>query len=180
MLKIFQTAPISASVSRGIRSFSKSAPRNAFNIKLSGTAQGFTQHVIAEGEGITNHEIKTDCFKSFGGEDLNPDPIQYLFASIGGCQQITAHLVAKDLGIKLGQAKIDTEADLTPQVIKEGTLPAFRTKNVTINYQVETDATDEQFEELKETTEAKCPIANIFINSHGLKFNSNWSKIPLK
>lgn len=179
MLKtLINRAPILSS--KAVRYFSVSAPKNAFNIRLAGTAQGFTQHVIAEGEGITNHEIRTDCFKSFGGEDLNPDPIQYLFASIGGCQQITAHLVAKDLGIKLGKANVVTEADLTPSTIKPGTLPAFRTKNVTINYEVETDATDEQFEELRETTEAKCPIANIFINSHGLKFNSNWTKIPLK
>ncbi|CCH43912.1 hypothetical protein BN7_3467 [Wickerhamomyces ciferrii] len=90
------------------------------------------------------------------------------------------HVINVNRGIKLGKAEIDIDAALAPLSKVPNEYPGFLTEKVIINYKVETDATDEQFEQLRDETEAKCPIAQVFINSKGLKFESNWTKIPLK
>lgn len=161
------------------RFFSSTPAAQALKVNLTGTANGFVQELKTFGEGIESHQIKNDLFKALGGNDSAPDPIHHLFSSVSGCQNITANLVAKDLGINIGKAKIDIEADLATLDNTKGKYPGFLTKSLTVNYELETDANDEQFEELRETTEAKCPIAQVFINSQGLKFTSNWIKAPL-
>lgn len=89
-------------------------------------------------------------------------------------------LTFEDNGIKVGKAKITIEADHDIVDKAPGKYPGFLTSSVIVNYELETDANDEQFEKLREETEAKCPIANVFINSSGLKFTSNWINVPLR
>lgn len=161
------------------RFFSSSAIRNGIPVALKGKAVGFQQTLKPVGG--TQHVIQNDGFKDIGGLDAHPDPIQHLFSSLSGCQHLTAQVVAQNLGIKTGEATIDIQAELEPVEKAKGVYPGFNISSFTLNYTLETNADDAKFAQLKKVTEAKCPVAQVFLNTSGIKvFNNNWINAPLK
>jgi putative redox protein len=62
--------------------------------------------------GDTPHTFNTDALPAFGGSDSAPSPLHYALAALGSCNQVTASLVARDLGIRLGSWSISVQGDL--------------------------------------------------------------------
>ena len=80
---------------------------------------------------------------------------------------------------KIGKADIQTDSSLSLVLKDPKKYPGFKIDTLKVVYEVETNATDEQFDQLRELTEELCPIAQVFINSKGLQFDSIWVKKPL-
>ena len=64
---------------------------------VNGTGTGVAQDVEAGG-----HRFSTDAYPAFGGKDEAPSPLFYALAALSSCNQVTAALVARDLGVSLG------------------------------------------------------------------------------
>jgi uncharacterized OsmC-like protein len=144
--------------------------------KLASTGTGVSQIVRPEG---SEHLIRVDAAPAFGGNDAAPSPIAYVLGSLISCSQVTAQLVARDLGLKLHGFAFTLTADLDTAVLvggaKEGN-PNF--ESVKIEAFVETEASERELAELKRETERRCPIYQLFVRS-GVEVASNWRAVSI-
>lgn len=140
---------------------------------VSGTGTGVFQNVSAGG-----HEFTTDAYPAFGGNDTAPSPLFYALAALSSCNQVTASLVAKDLGLTLGEWSFEVTGDLDTAVLVNGDEGNANFDRVTVRAQVETDADAAQFGQLVSETERRCPVTQLYKRS-GVEFDNQWIRRPL-
>jgi putative redox protein len=143
---------------------------------LTATGTGTAQDLSTVGG--KQHHFSTDAYPAFGGHDAAPSPLFYALGSLTSCNQVTAALVAKDLGIRLGEWSFEIQGDLDTSVLVSGADGNANFDRVAVRATVQTDATDEQFAALVSETERRCPVSQLFKRS-GLDWDSQWSKAPL-
>jgi uncharacterized OsmC-like protein len=143
---------------------------------VSATGTGTAQQLTTAGPKA--HQFSTDAYPAFGGQDEAPSPLFYALGSLTSCNQVTATLVAKDLGIRLGAWTFDIQGDLDTSVLVGGAEGNANFDSVTVRATVETDAGDEQFARLVSETERRCPVTQLFQRS-GLEYKNDWQRLPL-
>lgn len=145
-----------------------------FVIHASGT--GVAQRLEAEGD--AGHVFESDAYPAFGGHDKAPSPLFYALGSLTSCNQVTAALVAKSLGVRLGKFTFDITGDLDTDVLVTGADGNANFDRVTVRATVETDATEDQFADLVSETARRCPVTQLFVRS-GLEFDNVWTRTDL-
>jgi putative redox protein len=143
---------------------------------VHGEGTGVAQTLTAAGD--AGHVFYADAYPAFGGSDSAPSPLFYALGSLTSCNQVTASLVASDLGIRLGRWTFDIQGDLDTAVLVGGAAGNANFDRVEVNATVETDATDEQFANLVSETARRCPVTQLFQRS-GLEFINNWTRVAL-
>lgn len=149
---------------------------------MTSTVVPFEVH--AEGSGVAQtltagkHVFHTDAYPAFGGADTAPSPLFYALGALTSCNQVTASLVARDLGITLGNWTFDIRGDLDTAVLVGGADGNANFDRVEVRATVETDADEEQFARLVAETERRCPVSQLFLRS-GLEYSNNWTRSPL-
>jgi uncharacterized OsmC-like protein len=141
-----------------------------FNVAGIGT--GVAQNLTVSGEKA--HTFTADTYPAFGGTDAAPSPLAYTLGALTSCNQITAHLVAQDLGVTLGEFIFTAQGDLDPSVLVDGADGNANFEAVTITATVETDADADTFETLVSELERRCPLTQLFQRS-GLDYTSTWT-----
>lgn len=142
-----------------------------FVVEASGT--GVAQHLVAG-----DHRFSTDAYPAFGGKDEAPSPLFYALGSLTSCNQVTASLVAKDLGITLGAFTFRVQGDLDTSVLVTGAEGNANFDTVTVEATVETDATGEAFDHFVSEVERRCPVSQLFVRS-GAAFVNTWTRADL-
>ena len=137
---------------------------------------GVAQTLVSQGD--NKHEFHTDAYPAFGGKDEAPSPLFYALGALTSCNQVTAALVAKDLGIALGTFTFTVQGDLDTLVLVKGEEGNSNFEKVSVDAIVETDATDEQFTTFVSEVERRCPVTQLFVRS-GLEFHNNWKRTEL-
>jgi putative redox protein len=140
---------------------------------VEATGRGVAQQLEAGG-----HTFETDAYPAFGGSDEAPSPLFYALAALSSCNQVTASLVAKDLGIALGEWSFRVVGDLDTAVLVGGAEGNANFTTVTVRATVQTDANDEQFSTLVSETERRCPVTQLYKRS-GVQFDNFWTKETL-
>ena len=151
-----------------------SRPTVPFVVEAEGS--GVAQTVTAPG--AHPHRFRADTLPAFGGADAEPSPLSYALGALTSCHQVTGSLVARDLGLTLGTWRLRAQGDLDPSVISTGAEGNANFVAVTVEVDLETDATPEQFARLRSETERRCPVTQLFQRS-GLAFTSRWNALPL-
>ncbi|WP_432545803.1 OsmC family protein [Kineococcus sp. SYSU DK004] len=146
-----------------------------FVVEAAGT--GVAQEVTVLGD--RQHVFHADTYPSFGGQDAAPSPLSYVLGALTSCHQVTGSLVAGDLGVQLGRWTFRVQGDLDPSVISRGAEGNANFDRVSIDVQVQTDATPEQFERLSAETARRCPVTQM-VKRSGLEFVSEWRAVPLE
>lgn len=131
-----------------------------------------------ETQGARAHVFATDAYPAFGGRDEAPSPLFYALGALTSCNQVTASLVAKGLGITVGHWSFEVQGDLDPAVLVRGADGNANFERVVVRATVETDATEEQFALFVSETTRRCPVSQLFIRS-GLAFENVWTPLPL-
>lgn len=139
---------------------------------VAGTGTGVAQEVTVSGDNA--HVFHADTYPAFGGADAAPSPLAYSLGALTSCQQITAQIVAKDLGVTLGEFTFSAQGDLDPSVMVAGVEGNSNFDAVTVNVSVTTDADDATFDTLVSELERRCPVTQLFKRS-GLDFTSTWT-----
>lgn len=142
----------------------------------TGRGNGVAQSVTVEGD--NPHTFASDTYPAFGGADAAPSPLAYTLGALTSCNQITAQLVAKDLGITLGDFDITARGDLDPAVFVGGAEGNANFSAVVVDATVTTDAEGERFEQFVLELERRCPVTQLFKRS-GLDYTSTWKPLPL-
>lgn len=140
---------------------------------VEGTGTGVAQHLVAGG-----HEFDTDAYPAFGGADAAPSPLFYALAALSSCNQVTASLVAKDLGITLGEWSFTVTGDLDTAVLVGGAEGNANFDRVVVHASVQTDADEATFDKLVAETARRCPVTQLFTRS-GLEFDNRWTNVRL-
>lgn len=139
---------------------------------VDGTGTGVAQEVTVSGDNA--HVFQADTYPAFGGADAAPSPLAYTLGALTSCQQITAQIVAKDLGVTLGEFTFSARGDLDPSVMVAGVEGNSNFDAVTVTVSVTTDADDATFGKLVSEMERRCPVTQLFKRS-GLDFTSTWT-----
>ncbi|GAA2071299.1 OsmC family protein [Williamsia deligens] len=145
-----------------------------FVVEASGS--GVAQHLVAQGD--NKHEFDTDAYPAFGGKDAAPSPLLYALGALTSCNQVTASIVAKDLGITLGEFTFRIQGDLDTAVFVTGAEGNANFDKVSVEVTVQTDADEEKFSTFVSEVERRCPVSQLYIRS-GLEFASNWTRADL-
>lgn len=145
------------------------------NLAVSGEGTGVAQKIVT-GDGT--HKFTADALPAFGGADTAPSPLFYVLAGLSSCTQVTGSLVAKDLGIKVGEWKVDVHAELDTAVLVAGADGNANFGSISGKVSVQTDADAEKFAKFAQETERRCPISQLYKRS-GLKFEIPWENKPL-
>ncbi len=143
---------------------------------VDGTGTGVAQHLTVAGDNA--HEFDSDTYPAFGGDDAAPSPLAYTLGALTSCNQISAQLVAKDLGVTLGEFTISARGDFDPSVFVGGADGNANFDAVTVTASVETDADEQTFTTLVSELERRCPVTQLFQRS-GLEYTSTWTALPL-
>lgn len=146
-------------------------PRSRYHLKTEGA--GMAQSIALQG---TAHRIEVDAVPAFGGQDAAPGPLAYALASLTSCSQATAQIVAQGLGLRLGRIAFELEAEIDMSVLvglAPRGLPDFQP--IRLQVRVETDAGEAEFATLREQTERRCPVFQLFSRG-GVPIQAQWSR----
>ena len=127
---------------------------------------------------ITNTEWKIQVDEPIedGGSNSGPNPMQYFTASLVGCQNEQAQVVADELSLNIEQIDIKIEIDLDLSGfmgMSDNSDGSY--KNVRLDAVVRGEATDDQIASLGQKVDARCPILAL-LRTSGCKIESQWSK----
>lgn len=138
--------------------------------EVQGNAKKFESSIEAG-----KHTITIDEPKNLGGTDKGIDPLSNLLASLAGCENAIANFVAKEMKFDLQGIKFNVDGELD----SEGMMgdPNVRAHFQTVNIEaiVETTEPEERVQELKEKTDARCPVYNT-LKAADVTLNSIWKK----
>ena len=111
-----------------------------------------------------------------GGLNSGPNPMQYFTASLAGCQNEQAQVVADELSLNIEQINIKIEIDLDLSGFM-GTADNSNDsyKNVRLDAEVIGEATDEQIKNMGQKVDVRCPILAL-LRTSGCEIESNWRK----
>lgn len=97
-----------------------------------------------------------------GGEA--PSPLEYLLASLAGCINIVGSIVAKEMGIKIEDLKIEVEGVFNPTKLFTGKGERAGFKKIKTKIYVKSDTALEKLEEWLKKVEDRCPIGDNLVN----------------
>ncbi len=127
---------------------------------------------------ITNTEwvLQTDEPVEDGGSNSGANPMQYFTASLAGCQNEQAQVVAEELGVIVNKIDISLEIDMDLSSFM-GVINSSENSYKEVRFQatVHGELTLEQVKELGDRVNNRCPILGL-LKSSGCKIVSNWNK----
>lgn len=124
----------------------------------------------------TEWKLQLDEPVEDGGLNSGPNPMQYFTASLAGCQNEQAQVVADELSLHIEQINIKVEIDLDLSGFmgtSDNSIGSY--KNVRLDAVVLGEATADQVNSMGQKVDARCPILAL-LRASGCKIESNWSK----
>ncbi|HEY2205628.1 MAG TPA: OsmC family protein [Pseudonocardia sp.] len=131
---------------------------------VTGSGIGVRQDIdVADSE----HVIRTDAYPAFGGKDEHPSPLAFTLASLTSCNQVTAQIVAAELGIEIEHYDFELAGDLDPALLVEGSDSGSEggsdtLHNVRLTATLTTRAGADDVAKLAREVERRCPVTVLF------------------
>ncbi|MFT4754965.1 MAG: putative redox protein [Salibacteraceae bacterium] len=141
--------------------------------KAAATGKGWPTSVTISD---TEWKIQIDEPVEEGGLNSGPNPMQYFAASLAGCQNEQAQVVADELSLNITQIDFKVEIDLDLSgFMGESDHSNGSFKQVRMETLVSGDLTDDQIKNLGQKVDERCPILGL-LRTGDCKIESNWSK----
>ena len=116
--------------------------------------EAFRSHV-----NIRGFEVVIDQPENMGSTDLGPKPSEILLAALATCHEVTYRLYADAMGIDLKTVAVSVTGVSDARGFfdaEEGVPPGF--SEIYGNIKIESDASDEDIERLREAVNLHCPV----------------------
>lgn len=112
-----------------------------------------------------NFQITIDEPPALGGRDEAANPVEYTLASLAGCLNVVAHVVAKELHITLKSLKINIDGELNANKFLTGD-KAHRAgfSKILVKLDVATDADQHLVDEWLSQVEERCPVTDNLVH----------------
>ena len=123
----------------------------------------------------TEWKVQVDEIEEDGGSNSGPNPMQYFVASLAGCQNEQAQVVAEELSISIDQIDVTLEVDLNLDGfmgIDSHSKNCFKRAN--LRAIVHGNISDDQIKELGKRVDNRCPILSV-LRTSGCVIESSWS-----
>ncbi len=119
----------------------------------------------------------TDEPVAHGGTGEGPSPLQAVLGALCGCESVTFHRTAAEMGFGYEQIEFEAEftIDIRGRLGVRGVTQHFRT--VRVEATVTTSETEARLAEVVAETEARCPVFNL-INDAGVNLEVRWVRQP--
>jgi uncharacterized OsmC-like protein len=129
----------------------------------------------------TRLNIKTRQFSfvideppALGGNDLGANPVEYLLASYAGCVNVVAHLITKELNIKLEKLTVKADGNLNPgRLFGQSYKERAGFKQINLKLEPITDESPELLTKWADEIKKRCPINDNLSNPTPVTFQ--WS-----
>jgi putative redox protein len=128
-------------------------------VVVSDTGNGL-KHQIKAGE----HTLTSDAPKEVGGQELGPDPHEYLLAALGACTSMTMKLFAGKRGWDLQSVEVLLEEDQVDD--GEGKKKTVISREI----KVKGELNQEQIDTLKNIAD-KCPVHKLLMGEKSIVTN---------
>jgi Predicted redox protein, regulator of disulfide bond formation len=115
--------------------------------------------------GVRQFEFKFDEPQMLGGADQDPNPVEYVLASLGACQAIVYRALASLKGIQLHDVTVNTKGHLDLNGflgLDKDARPGF--SKVEFETTIVSDEPAETIEKLAAQVESLCPVLDIIAN----------------
>lgn len=136
-------------------------------------------NVAAQSEGLTltakagKHEIILDEAAQMGGKDLGPNPLQNVLAALTSCENVTAHIVAREMHFDLQSLTFEVVGEFDPRgFMGDPTVRPYFDK-VSVTVKVATSESKERLQELQEKVESRCPVYTL-LKAAQVEMVDNW------
>jgi uncharacterized OsmC-like protein len=115
----------------------------------------------------------TDEPVAHGGTGNGPSPLQTVLGALCGCESVTFHRTAAELGFEYESISYAAEftIDIRGRMGNREVRPHFQT--VRLEATVITEESEERLREVVAETEARCPVFNL-ISDAGVKLEARW------
>jgi len=137
-----------------------------------------TVGVVTEAEGPTaSHRAGSVRFASterrLPDAPEAPSPLEMLMASLTGCMNVVAWMVAREQNWPLRQITFEAEGFLDPRgLMGDPTVPS-RLERVSLTVKVVADFDDATLDALRTAVERRCPVHNTF-RAAGIALTEQW------
>ncbi len=124
------------------------------------------------------HKIAIDEPVAMGGKDSAIDPLSAFLASLIGCENVMAQIIAKEMDFDLQGISFDVEGELDSSGLM-GNLevkPYF--EKVVVKAVVETSESQERINEMQAAVDLRCPVFRT-IKDAGIPIENEWVKAPV-
>lgn len=139
---------------------------NPGNAKLTYTAAGVGVGSVVTRISAGKHQFLVDEPAALAGDDEAASPVEYALGAIIACQVVVYRLYAEQLGIHVDDITITAEGDLDVRGLfglDESIRPGF--SDIRLAVSITGPESQERYEELGRTVEARCPVQDLFSNT---------------
>ena len=119
-----------------------------------------------------NFNLTIDEREALGGSDAGPNPVELILTALGACQEITYRLYADLLGIPMDGIVVEVTGDIDLcgfLDVDDAARPGY--SNITADVVIDSPASDEEIQRLKDAVDAHCPVFDILINATPVTIN---------
>jgi uncharacterized OsmC-like protein len=118
-------------------------------------------------------KLTTDEPIAHGGTSSGPSPLQTVLGALCGCESVTFHRTAAELGFSYESISYAAEytIDIRGRLGNRAVRPHFQT--VRLEATVITAESEDRLREVVAETEARCPVFNL-ITDAGVKLEARW------
>ena len=128
---------------------------------------------------IRQFSIQVDEPAGLGGQDTAPNPVEYILAALGSCQEITYRLYADALGIPLNgvSVRLSGTIDLRGLFDVEGDVrPGYQ--SIEAEVIVDSPASESELARLKQIVDHHCPVLDILQNPTPVQLSLRVEPLP--
>lgn len=114
---------------------------------------------------IRQFNVAVDEPQALGGTDTAPNPVEYILAALGSCQEITYRLYADALGIPVNRVSVRLEGDIDLRGlfnVDKSIRPGFQ--GITAEVSIDSPASENDLLRLKGVVDRHCPVLDILQN----------------
>jgi putative redox protein len=143
---------------------------NLVDFKVTSIGDGMRTDSIAG-----KHKIAIDEPVSFGGKDSAIDPLSTFLASLIGCENVMAQLIAKEMNFDLQGISFEADGNVDVRGLM-GDLevkPYFQ--EVTVKASIRTSETQERINQLQAAVDLRCPVFRT-LKDAGIPVKNVWIK----
>jgi len=121
---------------------------------------------------IRQFTVAVDEPPSLGGGDTAPNPVEYILAALGSCQEITYRLYADALGIPVNAVSVKLAGNIDLRGffnVDPSVRPGYR--DIVAEVTIDSPASEQELARLKAVVDSHCPVLDILQNPTPVKLS---------
>ncbi len=114
---------------------------------------------------IRQFSVNVDEPAVLGGQDTAPNPVEYVLAALGSCQEITYRLYADSMGIPLNGVSVKLKGVLDLRGffnVDKQIRPGYQ--KIEAEVIIDSPASEQDLHRLKDVVDSHCPVLDILRN----------------